>query len=53
MEQTLPSNIDTEILKVHGDLGAIAQAYKALAQTVQNQAEVIKELKDKYETKED
>lgn len=49
MENTLPSNIDTEILKLHGDLGAIANAYKALATTVQNQATEIQELRAELE----
>lgn len=58
MEQSLPSNIDSEALKLSGDISAIAQAYKQLAITVQNQGKSmeekdkrIKELEDKYEPK--
>ena len=49
MENTLPSNIDTEILRLHGDLGAIANAYKALATTVQNLTKENQELKAELE----
>ena len=53
MEQSLPSNIDSEVLKINGDMSAIAGAYRTLAQTVQNQAKEIEELKAKYEPKEE
>lgn len=58
MKQSLPSNIDSEALKLSGEISAIAQTYKQLAITVQNQAPLIKEqaarikeLEDKYEPK--
>ena len=41
---SLPANIDSEVLKLNNDMGAIANAYKMLADTVQSQNEKIEEL---------
>ena len=53
MNNSLPSNIDSEALKISGEISAIAAAYKQLAVTVQTQAKRIEDLENKYEPKEE
>jgi len=43
-QPSLPSNIDSSILAISGDLSAVASAYKTLASTVDAQNKKIEEL---------